>query len=305
MQSVPRQSQHTPAEWNGAPRLMEKWLARCCATELTDKPRGGIAFLLFGLVALVFTSFAAAGIILLIIVEVSGPLSLFGVSVFSAKPMVFLSLFLIFFGLSVAHAYKTRWGTESAANLNLGNAFSSLTTLGWEFFSAGPILLILSGQEFYRYARFSRLDVPQVSELLLWLYDKGGRATFAEICFSFPGLNAVRVLPQLRDLPGVYWWPENGAVSLSETLRKTFADFLGREPKSSPSSGNSSHHARTSRSRSRRLIKKFLAGMSRFTCQCLRPSNRSSPNTGNSPKSIIPTPSPENMRLGKQPTANK
>ncbi len=241
MQSAPRQSQQAPTEWTGAPRVMEKWLARCCATELTTNLVGGIALLVLGLVALAFTSCIAAGIILLIIVEVSGPMSLFGASVFSVKPLVFISLFLVFLSLSVVHAYKTRWGTESAANLNLGTAFSSLTSMGWEFFSAGPILLILSGQEFYRYARLSRLDVPHVSELLLWLYDKGGRATFAEICLTFPGLNAVRVLPQLRDLPGIYWWPDDSAVSLSENLRKTFAEILGREPKSSPTSGGASH----------------------------------------------------------------
>jgi DnaJ-domain-containing protein 1 len=240
MQSDPRQSQRTPAEWTGAPGIMAKWLARRCAMELTANLVGGIAFLVFGLVALVFTSCLAAGIILLILVEANAPLSLIGISVFPVKSAVFIILFLIFLGLSMVHAYKTRWGTDSAANVDLGTALTTFTSLGWEFFSSGPILLILSGQEFYRYSRLSQLEVPQVSALLLWIYDKGGRATFAEICLNFPGLNAVRVLPQLRDLSGINRWPEDGAVSLSEALRKTFAEILGRESKSSPASSRSS-----------------------------------------------------------------
>ncbi len=220
---------------------MQKWLARHCAIESVINFAGGAALLIFGLVALAFTSCLAAEIILLVLVAADGPLSLIGLHVSPVKLAVFASLFLLLLGLSVAHAYKTRWGTDSAANVNLRTAWSSFTSLGWEFFSAGPILLILSGQDFYRYLRLSQLDVPQVSALLLWLYDKGGRASFVEICGAFPELNAVRVLPQLRDFPGINWWPEDAAVSLSETLRQTFAQILGREPKSSTASQSSPH----------------------------------------------------------------
>jgi DnaJ domain len=244
MSSIPRQSHRTPAEWTGAPRLMEKWLARSCVVELTINFAGGAVFLLLGLAALVFTSFIAAGLIMVILFEAGAGLALFGLSVSLIRPAMFVILFLLFMGLSVIYAYKTRWERDSTAGVDLGAAFSSFTSLGWEFFSAGPILLVLSVQDLYRCVRLYQLDVPQVSALLLWLYDKGGQASFAEICLNFPGLNAVRVLPQLRDLPGINWWPEDGRVSLSETLRQTFAQILGRESKSGPFSYGSSSYER-------------------------------------------------------------
>ena len=231
MQGASRQTDRTPAEWTGASRLLEKWLARHCNVESVANLAGGIILLLLGLAVLAVTSCLAAAVILLILFETNPILSTIGVPTFPVKPVMFAALFLVFLGLSTAHAYKTRWGTESAANVDLRNVFS----FGWEILSAGPIILILSGQDFYRYARLSRLDLPHVAAVLLWLYDKGGRATFAEIYVAFPELNAVRVLPQLRDLPGVYWWPEDAAISLSENLRDSFAKILGREPKSSNS----------------------------------------------------------------------
>jgi hypothetical protein len=237
---VPHPSQRTPAEWSGAPRLVEKWLARLCVVESLLNLFGGAVFFVLGLVGLVFTSCLTAGITVIVLIVAHWLLAGMGISVALVQPGLFAGLFLLFLGLSMVHAYKTRWGTAAAADVDLGTALSSFRSLGWEFLSVGPILLVLAGQEFYRYVRFSRLDVREVSALLLWLYDKGGRAGFAEICLAFPGLNAVRVLPQLRDLPGINWWPDDGEVSLSEDVRKTFEQILGREPKSSPHFGRSS-----------------------------------------------------------------
>jgi hypothetical protein len=237
---VPHPSQRTPAEWSGAPRLVEKWLARHCMVESFLNFAGGAVFFALGLVGLVFTSCLTAGITLFVLVAANWLLAGVGVSVTLVRPGLFAGLFLLFLGLSTVRAYRTRWGTDAAADVDLGSALSSFRSLGWEFLSVGPMLLVLAGQDFYRYVRLSRLDVPQVSALLLWLYDKGGRARFAEICLAFPGLNAVRVLPQLSDLPGINWWPEDAEVSLSENVRKAFAQILGREPKSSPHAGSSS-----------------------------------------------------------------
>jgi hypothetical protein len=201
---------------------------------------GGALFFALGLVGLVFTSCLTAGLTIFVLLATNGLLAGMGVSLTLVRPGLFAGLFFLFLGLSMVHAYKTRWGTAAAAEVDLGSALSSFRSLSWEFLSVGPILLVLAGQDFYRCVRLSRLDVPEVSALLLWLYDKGGRARFAEICLAFPGLNAVRVLPQLRDLSGINWWPEDGEVSLSEAVQKTFAQILGRESKSSPFSGSSS-----------------------------------------------------------------
>ncbi len=241
MPSVQRNSSRTPGAWSGAPGLIEKWLARRCAVEATINFAGGAVFLVIGLVALIFTSVATAGIALFVLVGANGLLACVGFSVSLFQPGLFAILFVFFLALTVLHAYRTRWGSESAAEVDLGTAFASFRSLGWEFMAAGPILLILAGQDFYRCVRLSRMDLPHVSALLLWLYDKGGRAGFAEICLAFPGLNSVRVLPQLRDLPGINWWAEQGEISLSDDLRGIFAELLGRPSKSSPFPGSSAH----------------------------------------------------------------
>jgi len=192
---------------------------------------GGAVFFVFGLVALVLTSCVMAAMVLLILVGVNGAFAFFGFGVYLVRPLIFGILFAVFLLYSIAHAYKTRWGEEAAGKVDFETSFSSMKSLMLEFLSAGPILFILSVQDFQRYLRLSRLDVAHVSALLLWLYDKGGRAGFAEIAMAFPGLNAIRVLPQLRDLPGIHWWAAEGEISISETLERIFAGLLGREPK--------------------------------------------------------------------------
>lgn len=193
-----------------------------------------VTLLILGVVALAFTSVFTAGLMVLLIFEINALLASFGFQFTLFRPALFAVLFLFFLVLSVVHAYRTRWNSDSVVLFDMGSGFSTFLSLGWEFLSAGPILLILSIQDFWRYARLSRLDVPQVSTLLLWVFDRGGSAGFAEICLDFPGLNAVRVLPQLRDLQGINLWPDAGEISLSDDLCKTFARILGREPKSPP-----------------------------------------------------------------------
>jgi hypothetical protein len=216
---------------------MQKWLARRSATGCLFNLAGSAFFLVFGLVALVLTSGAGAGLVLFILLGVNACLAFFGVGFSLLSPGVFASLVLLFVALTILHAYVTRADVDTPARFDLDLGFG----LVWEIIAAGPIMLIMSGQEFHRYLRLSRLDVPHVSALLLWIFDKGGRASFAEICLAFPELNAVRVLPQLRDLPGINWWPEDAEVSFSEDLLRTLAEALHREPKSSPFTHSHTH----------------------------------------------------------------
>lgn len=226
-------SNHELAAWSGAHLFIGKWLSRRCMTESLLNLASGIVFFLFGLVALAFTSCLLAGIVGLIMLEGNALLSVFGVQFKMWRPVQFAILFLLFLALSVVHAYRTRWNSESAAKVDLNEGFSTVFSLGWEFMSAGPILLIMAIQDFQRYVRLARLDIPDVSGLLLWLYDQGGRARFAEISMAFPRLNLIRVLPQLRDLPGIHWWPAEGEISMTDTMQQIFAGLLGREPKHS------------------------------------------------------------------------
>jgi hypothetical protein len=225
-----------PAEWTGARALLEKWLARRCAVESVLNLAGGAFFLLIGLIALIFTSCVTAAIVFFVLIEATALLSAFGISISLLRPVLFALLFVFFLILTIIHAYRTRWGTAGAEELDVGG-FPIIGRLGWEFISCGPILLVLSGQDFHKYLRLSRLEVQPVSALLLWLFEREGRASFAEISIAFPTLNAIRVLPQLRDIPGINWWPEDGELSLSEDLLKSIAETIRR-----PSPSSSSYH---------------------------------------------------------------
>src|SRR5579883_903541 len=144
MQNTSRSSQNVPAEWTGAPRLIQKWLARRCAVESTMNLAGGATFLVFGLILLAFTSFVTAGLVVITGFWINLVLERFGLAFSVFNPVWFSILFLTFLFLSILHAYRTRWGAENTARVELGNGISTLSTLGWEFLSAGPIMLILS-----------------------------------------------------------------------------------------------------------------------------------------------------------------
>jgi hypothetical protein len=232
MQTEQPYSQHGLAEWTGAHAAVEKWLGRSAVRDSMMQYVGGGIMSLFGLVAMVVTCMTIAFLSVFLLGFVTAFFDILGVNVKVFRPVLFGLLFLLFMTLSVLHAYKTRWGTESAAKVDLGAAFSSIDSLGWEVLSAGPIMLILAGQDLSKAVRLSRMDVPHVSALLLWLFDKNDRAGFAEITLAFPELNAIRVLPQLRDLSGVNWWPDAGIISLSDSLQRELERVLGRRPKS-------------------------------------------------------------------------
>ncbi len=231
MQSGQSYSQRGVAEWSGARAAIEKWLGRSCVRESMAQFIGGSLMSVLGAVAMVVTCCGIAFLSVFILIAISGFFNFFGLDVSALRPLLFCIVSGVLLALSIRHAYLTRWGTESAANVDLGAAFSSMESLGWEFLSAGPIMVILAGQDLCKALRLSRMDLPLVSALLLWLFDKNDRAGFAEITIAFPELNAIRVLPQLRDLSGVNWWPQDGIISLSDHLHREMAEILGRGPK--------------------------------------------------------------------------
>ena len=220
MKIEPRQSHSQPAtaEWPGGRLIIEKWLRGFCSRESLLQLASGAMLMVAGLAVLVLTY---AAILLLF----------FRFGLYQMNPVWLAVLAVAFLAPSFAYAYRTRWGTEAATRLNFGSSISSMSYFIAEILSAGPIFIVLAAQEFQKYARLSRVDIGPVSALLLWLFDEGGRASFAEISLAFPGLNVVRVLPQLRDIPGIYWWPDEGRISIGQSLRSTLIALLRREPK--------------------------------------------------------------------------
>ncbi len=221
MHIEPRQSHSQPAsdeKRRGGRIVIELWLARFCSRESMFQLASGTLVLVIGLGIL--------AVMFVVLVSVVFRYFLLGIN-----PVGVLGLALAYFIPTFLYAYRTRWGTDAATRINFGSPASSMWYLICEILSAGPIFMVLAAQDFQKFARLSRADVQPLSALLLWLFDIGGRASFAEISLAFPGLNVVRVLPQLRDIPGIYWSPDEGRISLSAGLLKRLAALLRREPR--------------------------------------------------------------------------
>jgi hypothetical protein len=149
---------------------------------------------------------------------------------------IFITLVSLVVALSFHGAYKNAWGPDySGAKVSLsgvisGDLLKGMAALVCDLLFSGPRLLFTSCDSFGKALRLLRLDIPRVTGILLWLWERGWKATVEEVSLNFPGLNAVRILPQLRDIPGVIWLPKiHGVIILSEEFRRALASAISRD----------------------------------------------------------------------------
>jgi len=149
---------------------------------------------------------------------------------------IFISLVSLVAALSFFGAYKNAWGADySGAKGSLwgpisGGLLKGMAASACDLLFSGPRLLFTSCDSFGKALRLLRLDIPRVTAILLWLWERGWKATVEEVSLNFPGLNAVRILPQLRDIPGVIWLPKiHGVIILSEEFRRALASAISRD----------------------------------------------------------------------------
>jgi hypothetical protein len=99
-----------------------------------------------------------------------------------------------------------------------------------EIFFGAPEQLRLCIVAFERGLHLLSCDVPRVAVLLLWLFDRRHKARVEDICAD-AAPDAVRILPQLRDISGVIWLTyHHGVIMLSPELRWEMAIALNRIP---------------------------------------------------------------------------
>jgi len=102
----------------------------------------------------------------------------------------------------------------------LFGVIGAFASVGFEIVSAGARFLRKSGDSAASAARLLRLDIPQIAPIIVWLLARGTKASVREVSFQFDEINAVRILPQMRDIPGVIWLPDpRGILLLSEDFR--------------------------------------------------------------------------------------
>jgi hypothetical protein len=141
-------------------------------------------------------------------------------------------------GLSFRGAYMNKWGMDySGERISLSSRISAdigrgLVNIICEILFSGPALLMTSIEcagKFLRLQRLLRKDLVEVAGLFLWLFDKGRKATVQEISAKFPVGDTIRILPLMRDIPGVIWLTyHHGVIILSSELRNRLAATLNQ-----------------------------------------------------------------------------
>jgi hypothetical protein len=152
-------------------------------------------------------------------------------STFRSKEFI-LVWYLAVLGISILVARHSNWHSDYSEG-RLTPPFFPRTVRGLafagDFLAGGPRLLSAGGESFAKAFRLLSLDVSQVGPIIFWLWQRGAKATTDQIADQFPGLNTVRILPQLRDIPGVIWLPDpRGILLLSTEFRAELAKAIGR-----------------------------------------------------------------------------
>ena len=153
------------------------------------------------------------------------------------RPGIFWMWLLLGLAISILVTRGRKWGSDySQAKAGFGsslfpNAMIGLVYLARDFVGGGDRLLFSAAESFSKAYRLGSLDISLITPVIVWLWQKGAKANAAEISRVFPGFNTVRVLPQLRDIPGVIWLPDpRGVIFLSGEFRVELADAIRGHP---------------------------------------------------------------------------
>jgi hypothetical protein len=215
---------------------MEGWLDRRRLVEAGVQFLSGLFFALIGIVVLAVVSVGVACFIYIGLTGVEAMFAHFGANVNLRRMPIEIALLLLATVLCFIGAHKHRFGMdyssgEPALERAPADAMRIFLNPIWEVLFAGPGLLITSYEDLHRAWRLMNIDLVQVASVVLWVFEKGGKADVREMSRAFTGINTIRIFPQLRDLPGVIWLLDNrGVLLLSDAIRKELADLLGESP---------------------------------------------------------------------------
>jgi hypothetical protein len=196
----------------------------------------GAMFAAIGLVVLALTSWVLLYAIGAVLIGISGLFSWRGVEINLFNPWLAGGALLVVLTLSFRSAYKLRWGMDYSGadadwrSRDSGHFDRGSTESIREIVFAGPGMFNHSIECVARSRRLIRLsyrDLLQVATLFVWLFDRGRKATVQEISAELPEADAIRIIPQLRDMPGVIWLTyHHGVIILSQELRQGLAEVF-------------------------------------------------------------------------------
>jgi hypothetical protein len=194
---------------------LRSWLWQRVLGEAIYQFLEGLVFLIFGV--FIFGCFIYLPIIVLFMYFNLD----FDIPNFFVTAIVFFLILAFWFLL----ASKNKLGPTYAGHkkTEAGPVYQSISSL----MLAAPDQILASFECLQKAIRLLRCDIPHVSVILLWLYDRRKKATVEEICTGLSGDDSVRLLPQLRDIPGVIWLSYgHGVIILSLDLRYNIASTL-------------------------------------------------------------------------------
>jgi len=198
---------------------------------------GSSFFALVGIIVMIVTSYIVVFMILLVLLRVNALSYLLGLNVNALRPLTVISILIIVLVLSFTGARRYQHGMDYKG-LKVGynrtvsvDFLKAATNIVCEFLFAGPRLLFVALDYLQKALRLYRIDLDAASSLLIWLTLKGTKATVAEIRSAFPELNILRILPQLRDIPGVIWLvSQRGVIILAGDFKSELRAVLGESP---------------------------------------------------------------------------
>ena len=200
----------------------------------------GIAFGIAGFLTLAVTCYFTLFVTMYVLLRVDALFSLFGVRIYTLRTFVVLAVTALVVLLSFAGAHKHRQAMDySDTRVDLssrisGDVLKAASRICCEILFAGPRLLFTAWDDLRTAWRLMNADGAQIGTVLFYLYEKGAKASVQEIQAALPGVNTMRVLPQLRDLPGIVWLVDKrGVVLLTQDLRDDLRAALGEEPNDS------------------------------------------------------------------------
>jgi len=203
-------------------RAAGEWLRQRVVQEAGFQIVDGMIVGLFGLIVLAVTSFVLLWILFFLCGRHLWDMTHF-VHWKTAVVFFLLMWVVLFWG-----AYKSRADVDYYTGGRVGwttpvfsENFTSRFSMLLELLFGGPRLLFAAGDSFRKASRLLYLDIPQVTDIILWIWRRDRKTSVQEVMAHFPRCNIVRILPQMRDIPGIIWLSRfDEIILLSETFRR-------------------------------------------------------------------------------------
>jgi hypothetical protein len=232
-----------------ATEQLQRWLRSKALSRSIHCLTGGIVFCILGLITIVITTWGAAFVTLMLALHVSAAFSLGGMNVHVLRASLLWGIVAFIVVLSFWEAWRNPYGLGSfRQGVHLqdrvsGAMLKAMGSIFGDLFLAGPRMMFSGFESFWECQHLSRTNFKDAASVLLWTFERNRKVSIEELAKAFPGVNLVRLMPQLRLLTGLIWLPSRRGVcilgsdltsELQEMLEDEFPTDAYEEPAASP-----------------------------------------------------------------------